>query len=192
MIFVFLAATPMGLVSSPAATRTDLTFDLLRIVHNIPSVQPENWQSIEVDDRRGSYVIFAERVPYFRISAKEIVSIMLEHARTRVLEGKDGKKESAKTSPHSKKQLKMDTLQDDSSFKAKFLFSKSEGKRLHDFANANEGERFDFRFGEKRLGVMRFVGSFGGGAEFTTFLNVGERACLWEIVAPIKEKLIWK
>ena len=169
-----------------------LTFDFFRVVHKLPSEQPEKWQSIKINDRRGSYLIYAERVASFRIPVNEIVSITLEREQTRVLKAEDREKETAKTSPQSNEEHKMDTQQGGYVYKATFSLSKSEGKRHYEFANANEGGRFDFWFGDKRLGVVQFIGSFGEGAEFTTFLNVGGRTHLIKIFAPIKEKVIWK
>lgn len=154
MIFVVLAATPKVLVSSPAPNRTGLTFDLFRIVHKLPSEQPEKWQSVTINDRRGSYVIYAERIPSHKIPVNEIVSITLERERTRVLKAEDPKKETTKTGPQSKKDYKLDTQPGDYVYKATFSLSKSEGKRHQDFASANEGGRFDFRLGDKRLGVV--------------------------------------
>jgi len=126
------------------------------------------------------------------IPVNEIVSITLEPERTRVLKAEDLKKETSKLDPQSKKDDKLDTQQGDYVYKATFSLSKSEGRRHQDFANANEGGRFDFRFGDKRLGVVQFIGSFGDAGEFTTFLKKNERPKLMEIFAPIKDKMIWK
>ena len=192
MVFVVLAIAPKVLESSQAPNQKGLTFDFFRVVHNLPSEQPEKWQFIKINDRRGSYLIYAERVASFRIPVNEIVSITLEPERTRVLKAEDLKKETSKTDPQSKKDYKLDTQQGDYVYKTTFSLSKSEGRRHEDFANANEGGRFDFRFGDKRLGVVQFIGSFGGAGEFTTFLKENERPKLMEIFAPIKEKVIWK
>jgi hypothetical protein len=174
MIFVIFAAPPKALMGSTTPVQKGLNFELFRIVHKLPSEQPEKWQAVTINDRRGSYVLYAERIPSFRIPVNEIVSITLERERTRVLD------------------YKLDTHQGDYVYKATFLLSKSEGKRQADFANANEGGRFDFRFGDKRLGVVQFVGSFGEGGQFTTFLKENERPKVMEIFAPIKDKVIWK
>jgi len=192
IIFVVLAVTPKVLESSQAPNQKGLTFDFFRVVHKLPSEQPEKWQSIKINDRRGSYLVYAERVASFRIPVNEIVSITLEPERTRVLKAEDLKKETSKTGPQSKKDYKLDTQQGDYVYKATFSLSKSEGRRHEEYANANEGARFDFRFGDKRLGVVQFIGSFGGAGEFTTFLKENERPKLMEIFAPIKDKVIWK
>lgn len=192
MSFVVLAAAPIVLVSSPAQNRPGPTFDLLRVVHKLPSEQPEKWQSIKINDRRGSYLIYAERVPSFRIPVNEIVSITLERERIHGWKAEDRERGTGEISPQSKKEHKMDTQQSGYVYKATFSLSKSEIKRFDDFANANEGQRFDFRFGDKRLGIMQFIGSFGGGSEFATYLNAGERTNLIEIFAPVKDKVIWK
>lgn len=191
IIFVVFTVTPNVLQSSQVPNRKDLTFDFFRVVQKLPSEQPEKWQSINMNDRRGSYLIYAERVPSFRISVNDIVSITLERERTRGSRTEDLKNETSTTGPQSKKDYKPDTEQGDYVYKATFSLSKSEGRRYKDFANANEGERFDFRCGDKRLGVVQFIGSFGGG-EFTTFLKESQRPKIMEIFAPLKEKVIWK
>ena len=192
VIFVVLAVAPKALESSQAPNQTGLTFDFFRVVEKLPSEQPERWQSLKVSDPRGSYLIYAEHVPSFRISVNEIVSITLERDRTRVLKAEDLNKETSTTGPQSKKDHKLGTQEGDYVYKATFLLSKAEGNRHKDFANSNQGGRFDFRFGDKRLGIVQFIGTFGGASKFTTFLRENDRPKLMEIFAPIKDKVLWK
>ncbi len=53
MIFVVIAGTPKVLESSQTLNQKGLTFDFFGVVHQLPSEQPEKWQSIKINDRRG-------------------------------------------------------------------------------------------------------------------------------------------
>jgi hypothetical protein len=160
-----------SLVRGSAQSQTGVTFDFFRIVEKPMSEKSEPLLSVTISERGRSFVIFTDRKPSFSIPVNEIISIAIEQEETRGLKG-------------------------DYVYKATFSISKAQKKRLDDFASVNGQQPFDFRFGDKRLGRIQFVGRFGGVSEttneFATFLEPRDSATVKEIFAPIKNKIIWK
>ena len=171
IIGLSLAIMPGPLVSNSAPDQTTSTFDFFRVVENPTSEKSEALQSVKINKRGRSFVIYTERKPSFRIPVGEIISITIEREEIRGLKG-------------------------DYVYKATFAISKSEKKRLDEFATINGQQYLDFRFGDKRLGMVQFVGQFGGVSEtkneVATFLESTDLVILKEIFAPIKNKVIWK
>lgn len=171
IIGLSLTIMPWKLVSSSAPNQPGVTFDFFRIVENPTSEKSDHLQSVKINERGRSFVIYTDRKPSFSILDSEIISITIEREETRGLKG-------------------------DYVYKAAFSISKAQKKMLDDFASANGQYRFDFRFGNKRLGRVEFVGRFGGVSEtkneFATFLEPTDSTTLKEIFAPIKNKVIWK
>ena len=171
IICLSLTIMPGKIVSGSAPNSTGITFDFFRILENPTSEKPDNLQSITINQRGRSFVIYTDRKPSFSIPVNEIISITIEREEIRGLKG-------------------------GYVYKATLSISKDEKNRFDKFASANERQQFDFRFGNKRLGPVQFLGGFGGASgnknEVATFLESTDSNSLKEIFAPIKNKVIWK
>jgi hypothetical protein len=193
MISLTLAIMPETFVGSSAASQTGVAFDFFRIVEKPTNDRSDHLQSVKINERGRSFVIYTERNPSYRIPLSEIISITIERERTRGWKVEGQERETGKGRSQFKKEQDMVEQEGGYVYKATFSISKSEKKRLDEFAHANGQQRFDFRFGDSRLGRVQFVGRFAGVSEtkneFATFLeatNVQER------FGPLNEKVIWK
>jgi hypothetical protein len=194
IVVLCLATTsPTTLLSSPVPNQKGATFDLFRIVEKQSNDLSERLQSVKITERGRSYVVFTERDPAFKIPLSEIVSITIERENIRGWKAKEPERDKGKVSPKTKNEQPVDTQDGGFVYKATFIISKSEKKRLDEFANANGQQALDFRFGNRRLGTVQFVGRFGGVSEtkneFATFL---EATNVKEVFGSLKDKVIWK
>jgi hypothetical protein len=157
-------ATMLGtLASSLASSHAAATFDFFRLVEKPSTEKTDQLQSVKIERRGKSFAIYTERKPSYKMPLSEIISITIE------------------------RDIGLDEL-----YKTTFSISRPEKRRFDEFANVNDQQRFDFRFGDRRLGTVQFVGRFGGSEskpEFTTFL---EPRAVKEVFGSLKEKVVWK
>jgi hypothetical protein len=193
IIGLSLATVPGKVVSSSAPNQTDVTFDFYRIVEKSTSEKSDHLQSVKINERGRSFVMYTERNPSYKMPLNEIISITIERERTRGWKVEDRGRQTGKASSQFKKEQDTVVQEGGYVYKATFSISKSEKKRLDEFANVIGQQRLDFRFGDRRLGRVQFVGRFGGVSEtkneFATFL---ETTNVKEIFGSLKEKVIWK
>lgn len=181
--------SPTTILSGTVSSQIGASFDLFRIVEKQSSDQSQRLQSIKITERGSSYFLFTEPSPSFKIPLSEIISITIERERIRGWKVKNRERETERASSQSKNQQNTVAMEDGYVYKATFSISKSEKKRFDGFAIANERQSFDFRFGDKRLGTVQFVGRFDGGSTFTSYL---EATNVKDVFGSLKEKVIWK
>jgi len=193
IIGLCLATMPGKLVSSSAPNQTGVTFDFYRIVEKSTSEKSDHLQSVKINERGRSFVIYTERNPSYKMPLSEIIAITIEREKIRGWKVEDRERGTGKASSQFKKEQDTVALEDGYVYKATFSISKSEKKRLDEFVNVNGQQALDFRFGDKRLGTVQFVGRFVGVSEtkneVTTFL---EPTNVKEVFGSLKEKVIWK
>ena len=68
-------------------------------------------------------------------------------------------------------------------------------KKFAIFANANDRQAYDLRFGPSRLGVIQFVvpsSGFDSNSEFAFYLESTNLNDLKGIFSPLEKKVVWK
>ena len=129
MIGLSLATMPESLVGGSAQSQTGVTFDFFRIVEKPTSEKSEPLQSVTINERGRSFVIYTERKPSFKIPLSEIISITIEQEGTRGWKV-DRERETEKASSQFKKEQNTVAQEGGYVYKATFSISKSEKKRL--------------------------------------------------------------
>jgi hypothetical protein len=191
-LFFFLFSSNPAFTAEPYKI-ANLTFHKLTYDQAIYKQNSAKYETVIISAGR-PYETYVERIPFFTILANDILSVTIQKEKTYY--GTKGLEEMVKDTLKQRTAKQKNDNPVDQVYTATFSLSKDAKKPFENFANSHEQQPFDLRLGNRRLGIVQFIGPFGGPdstrTDFTTFLESTNPTEIQNIFAPIKNKTIWK